>query len=167
MRISSPISPIGISGSAWTIISSFLSPFRVTAIFITSLSVEAMLKFSSISSIFPDSIFEKSKMSLIIDSRLRPEFCMLKQFSCTVSLMSCSRRISSVIPTIAFIGVRISWLIFARKLLLELFAASASSIASASVVLRSERYLVMNQPSMLNDAIISTVKTVSGITPIP
>ena len=46
--------------------------------------------------------------------------------------MSAVSSTSSVMPMIPFIGVRISWLMFARNWLLARLAASAASFASPS-----------------------------------
>ena len=66
---------------------------------------------------------------------------MFSAYSKIVGLFS-SRRIISFIPRIALIGVRISWLIFERKLLLALFAASAANAASLNLALESFKSLV-------------------------
>jgi hypothetical protein len=50
-----------------------------------------------------------------------------------------ARRIRCVRPMMAFIGVRISWLMFARKALLARLAASASSLARSSACSTSLR----------------------------
>ena len=73
----------------------------------------------------PDSIFEKSSIPLIIESKLLPELCMFRQFSLTFSLIVPSRSTISHIPIIAFIGVLISCDTSARKSLFARFAFSA------------------------------------------
>jgi len=86
--------------------------------------------------ILPASILEKSRMSLMMPSRW---------WAALLTLSSCwrwrsvamSRRIRWVRPMMAFIGVRISWLMLARKELLERLAASAASLAAASSAVRA------------------------------
>ena len=84
----------------------------------------------SISSL-PASIFEKSRMSLMIVSSASPEWRTVSAYSrCSgVSGVSSS---SPVMPITPFIGVRISWLIVARNSLLARLAASAASRACRS-----------------------------------
>ena len=68
-------------------------------------------------------------MSLMIDSSASP----LREIVEAYSRCSASSSVSPsrpLIPMIAFIGVRISWLIVARNALLDSFAASATSRAS-------------------------------------
>ena len=66
------------------------------------------------SSILPDSILARSRMSLMITSRLAPLFLITcRYFSCCSFNGDFISRL--VRPTMAFIGVRISWLIFARN----------------------------------------------------
>ena len=79
----------------------------------------------------PDSTFERSRMSSMSSSRWCPLRWMVSRYR-AVSTPSRARprRSRSVKPMIAFIGVRISWLMFARKSLLARLAASARSLAS-------------------------------------
>ena len=81
----------------------------------------------------PASIFEKSRMSSITRSSASPlERTISANSRCSgVSSVPSSR---PVIPITAFIGVRISWLIVARKALFARVAASASSRARSSSV---------------------------------
>ena len=73
----------------------------------------------------PLSILDISKTSLISPKRcLLDNVIFLRQFS-TCFLSSMWAVAIAVMPTIAFIGVRISWLIFAKKSLLALFASRA------------------------------------------
>ena len=76
----------------------------------------------------PASIFEKSRMSLINASRDSPDLRTMVRYSRCSSVSGVSSA-SSVMPMMAFIGVRISWLMFARKPLLARLAASAASLA--------------------------------------
>ena len=47
---------------------------------------------------------------------------------------------SSVMPMMPFIGVRISWLMFARNSLFAWFASSATRVAAASSAVRSRTF---------------------------
>ena len=80
-------------------------------------------------SIRPASIFEKSRMSLMIVSSASPEsrIVLAKSRWSSDSGVSSS---SPLMPITAFIGVRISWLIVARKALLASLAVSAAARAS-------------------------------------
>ncbi len=82
-------------------------------------------------SIRPASIFEKSRMSLMMVSSASPESRIVaaKSRCSSVSGVSSSR---PLMPMTAFIGVRISWLIVARKALLASLAASAAARASCA-----------------------------------
>ena len=66
------------------------------------------------SSIFPASIFEKSKISLITPSNMRDEAFIFSRYSSCLGVKEVSF-ISSLKPIIALIGVRISWLILAKN----------------------------------------------------
>ena len=81
-------------------------------------------------SICPASIFEKSRMSLmIVSSAVRRRLCHLE----VLALHRLQIRVERPAPSSRgspFIGVRISWLMFARNSLLARFAASATSFAS-------------------------------------
>src|SRR5581483_3833324 len=77
----------------------------------------------------PASIFEKSRMSLMIDSRCCPLARMVSAHSRWRSDISVSAS-RSVMPMIAFIGVRISWLMLATNSLLARLATRAASAAS-------------------------------------
>ncbi len=87
---------------------------------------------SMFSVILPLSIFDMSSTSLI-----RPRRCLLesviffRQF-CTCCLSSILAVAIAVIPTIAFMGVRISWLMLERNSLFALVALTASSLAFSS-----------------------------------
>ena len=110
----------------------FLSKARCAAIFARSW-IRLLISYSTGTiSILPDSILEKSKISLISESSVCPAIWI----SIAYSLIFCSldsRRIISSMPRTALIGVRISCDICARNLPLASFAASASwRAASAS-----------------------------------
>ena len=103
----SPYIRAGKSGVISYKSSTGLSPILFRNIIAKSWSIDIGSYFSSIISSFPDSIFEKSRMSLIIVSSASPEFFILLRYSLIFSGTSSLSNIS-VIPTIAFIGVLIS-----------------------------------------------------------
>ena len=85
---------------------------------------------SSTSSI-PASIFEKSRMSLMMVSKASPEDRIVSTNpDCSASSGVSASRL--VIPITPFMGVRISWLMLARNSLFAFVAASAASFASIS-----------------------------------
>ncbi len=91
-------------------------------------STLVQLKSSSSKVNLPASIFEKSRMSLITVSSASPlERIVWARSRCSLVSEVSSRR--SVIPITPFIGVRISWLIFARNSLFARFADSAAILA--------------------------------------
>ena len=100
----------------------------------TSFITEAKLYSTGISSILPDSILEKSSMSFMIDRSVLPALWMSSAYF-LIGSPGDVRRIISSIPIIAFIGVLISWDIFARKSLFALFEAFAASFSSSSIFL--------------------------------
>src|SRR5205823_1026107 len=71
----------------------------------------------------------------IIEERL-PARWILSMYPCCVA-GSPARTARCAIPMIAFIGVRISWLMLARNCALARFAASATFFASASSAVRA------------------------------
>ena len=77
------------------------------------------------------SILEKSRMSLIRASSVSPDVCTSVR-ECRCSAASSVSSSSSVSPRMAFSGVRISWLMFARKELRVWASRSAASRASRS-----------------------------------
>ncbi len=87
---------------------------------------------SAFSSTRPASIFDISRMSLMMDIRCSPLFRMVATFFSAGSESDRSRPSSWANPRTAFIGVRISWLMLARNRLFAWFAASASSLATSS-----------------------------------
>ena len=103
----------------------FSSAFTLTK-FIRSSTKVSNLYSSEWISIFPDSILEISKTSLIRDINVSPARSMFFAYS-TISSSLLSRRIISFIPSTAFIGVRISWDILAKKTLFTSARCSASS----------------------------------------
>ena len=76
----------------------------------------------------PASIFERSRMSPTSCNSKALLFLMMLRYS-FFSSSSCASASSSEKPTIAFSGVRISWLILARNALLSVLLRSASSLA--------------------------------------
>ena len=91
----------------------------------TSSTVVGRSKSRISSSSLPASIFEKSRMSLMSDSRASPLFRTISAYSRCSAVRSVSSR-SPVMPMMPFIGVRISWLMFARNSLFARLAASAA-----------------------------------------
>ncbi len=80
---------------------------------------------------WPASMRETSRMSLISASSSRPELPISSAWRrCCESRLECS--ISSLSPSTAFSGVRISWLMVARNCDLAWLAASAFILACAS-----------------------------------
>ena len=78
----------------------------------------------------PASTFDRSRMSLISSTRCLPlEWIVSRCRRASRSFLPQPRFSTSVKPRMAFIGVRISWLMLARKSLFARFAASASSRA--------------------------------------
>ena len=84
-------------------------------------------------------------MSFITVNKFRQEFLISAAYSETVSDGLCFI-INSENPKIAFIGVRISWDMFAKNTLLDWLAASASCFASSklrNVFIRSDKSVIM------------------------
>ena len=81
----------------------------------------------------PASILEKSRMSLTITSKESADDLTNCRYSRCSSESAVPKAIS-VMPMMPFIGVRISWLMLARKSLLLRLADSAASLASVSCV---------------------------------
>ena len=88
---------------------------------------------STFSTTFPLSILDTSNISLIRLSRCCPDAIIFFVYSRTLSGFSASLSNSVVNPRTAFIGVRISWDIFERNIVLELLAICAACSASASL----------------------------------
>ena len=95
---------------------------------VTLLTICSSSKSVGSSVILPASILEKSRMSLMIASRCMAAPDTLSS-CCNCLVLSGSRRIRCVRPMMAFIGVRISWLMLARNELLARLALSATSLA--------------------------------------
>ena len=86
----------------------------------------------------PASIFEKSRMSLMMSSSASADSRRASRCSRCPAVRSVSPS-SSVMPMTPFRGVRISWLTLARKMLLARLARSAASRASRSSAARPRR----------------------------
>ena len=87
------------------------------------------LKGSSLIESFPFSIFDMSRTSLIRLKRCFPERLIFFRHSSTLSRSSMCAAAIAVIPMMAFMGVRISWLMLERNRLFALLAALALSRA--------------------------------------
>ena len=113
-RASSPTMPAGASSSIRQPSSSSFSQARGATMSSAPSTQSRRLNGSCSRSSLPASIFEKSRMSSIRCSSASPlEWTTSANSRCSpVSSVSSSR---PVIPMMAFIGVRISWLIVARK----------------------------------------------------
>ncbi len=96
----------------------------------TAATVSARENGSAVSSVLPDSIFDISSTSLMSPSRCLPDRAILRLYSRTASSWPASRSISSENPRMAFMGVRMSWLMEARKLLFARLASSAAATES-------------------------------------
>ena len=132
-RLESPRTISGTSGATSHSNSSPFSSARTANVFSVDSKLSRRLKSSASRSIFPASIFEKSRMSLITVSRESPDIFTVSRYSrCSgVSSVSSAR---SVIPITPFSGVRISWLMLAKN---SLFARLAASAASRAVFISS------------------------------
>ena len=80
----------------------------------------------------PDSIRDMSRMSLIRFRRCSAEDPICSRYSLVSSGVSGSCRAMLSRPMIAFIGVRISWLMLDRNAVFARFASSAAARASLS-----------------------------------
>ena len=117
---------------------------------------------ANINSMVPDSIRDKSRISLIKASN-RPQFLLMVPINWAISslvkpLVSLSK---SEKPTIAFNGVRISWLMLARNADFSLSAwraLSRASLISCSAVLY--RWILWQTPNILyNESCVNPVIT--------
>ena len=118
----------------------------------------------------PASIFEKSRMSLTIESSASAEVVISRASSRWSGSRSVAASISAIDIT-PFIGVRISWLMFARNSLFARAASSASSRArrsSASAALRRPMSRSEMQPHSPMPPIAGSAETpISRSTPPP
>ena len=128
---------------------------------------------ASSSSMRPASIFEKSSTSSMMRSSAAAELRTVPTRRFWRSFRG-SRSSSSAVPTTPFIGVRISWLIVARKVDLAWLAASASSRAvwAASRSLRRSRWrwrssvMSENSDTQPPDLVRAAVRRVQACGPI-
>ena len=156
MRSGSPIKLSGTSREICCISSICFSCARARcSLMVWFTSASKLNCVDSISS-FPASIFEKSRMSLIILSNVcdAPSIC-IKLVCC--SLSSAARWDSLVRPIIAFNGVRISWLIRAKKSDFALVALRKSWVR-VSRVFRCCRALTNRPTTSPNERITKPIK---------
>ena len=112
-------------------------------IILTMLSITSLRETWSIFRlILPLSIFDISNTSLISPSKCLLESMILRRQFFTWSLLSILAVAIAVMPTMAFIGVRISWLIFDKNSLLALFAFSASCLARSASTLTFSNVII-------------------------
>ena len=126
IRISSPTSRCGICRSTLTLNFKPFFSARLLITFTRSLIREDRSYCTGMISILPSSTFERSRMSLISESKVFPAD-MISAAYARIPFSFDSRRIISSIPITALMGVRISWDILARKRLFASFARSAIS----------------------------------------
>ena len=116
----------------------------------------------SSNSIRPASIFERSRISLRSPSKESADvFTNSRSSRC--SLVKSVASTSSVIPMMPFIGVRISWLMFARNSLFALLAASAASFAawrvfSARILSVTSRMIPRNPLGLPSKSLINVTE---------
>ncbi len=126
---SRPGSPRNNAGTSGSIRQAISRPFLYACTASTSVMSSRVMRRSKSSvsnSNFPASILEKSRISLMIASSESPLFLMVFAYSSCSEVNSVSNS-RPVMPITPFIGVRISWLMLARKSLLAMFAAWAST----------------------------------------
>ena len=155
-RISSPWSSSGISPKNSVFSFTCVPCSRASINAVTSFSRAESRKESSTRRILPDSILEKSRMSLIRASSVRDADFIFAAWRLAVS-SALSRRMNSAMPVMEFMGVRISWLILARKLLFALSAASARSMASTTSVMSAK---MMFSPATLPSFVVMQVMVI-------
>ena len=131
IRWSSPHSRVSIDGEISYKSSISLSPILFRKIIDRSWNIDMGSYSSSRISSLPDSILEKSRISLIMVSNASPEFLILFRYSRTLGASS-SRKTISVMPTIAFMGVRISWDMLDKNSDFAALAISARSFSCLS-----------------------------------
>jgi len=134
-RPGSPRSACGTYGSSGATRCRRLSWAGLIKRLTISCRISGRLKSTISRSSLPASIFEKSRISFRIVRRDSAELLAVVVYSYCSRVRSVSR-ISSVIPRVPFIGVRISWLMVARNSDLTRLAASAASLDCRSSVSR-------------------------------
>ena len=133
-RPRSPQTSSGTWGRMRQVSSRPFSWARTASDFIVSPRLSTRSKVLRSSCSLSASILEKSRMSLISRSKDSLDSATtFKKSRCRGARLPCST--SSVMPMMAFMGVRISWLILARNALLARLAASAASLAWANSAL--------------------------------
>ena len=130
-RVTSPTTKRGTSGETRPASSSPLADAAGARRSIDSSTARRTSKGRDSSSSFPDSIFEKSRMSLMRARSVSPLPRIVSTSSACSPPSTVSAR-SRAIPITPFRGVRISWLMLARNALLARVASSARVLASAS-----------------------------------
>jgi len=112
----------------------------------TSLTTSCTAQGMRSTSMRPASTLDRSRMSLISASRCLPLDTMVSRWRCDCEPPLCHPRLSSSAkPRMAFMGVRISWLMLARKSLLARLAASAASRARRSWISFSSRLVTSSR----------------------
>ena len=144
MRSGSPRSGLGSAGSISRISCKPFSDMR-SAISVATLSEDAgKVRSRRFQRQAPGLDLEMSRMSLMTLSRCCANPDLAEALVLVPGRRSRMRRGES--PRIAFIGVRISWLMFARNALLAWLASSAARLASASAA-SARRRMTMRQRS--------------------
>ncbi len=136
IRCSSPMTRVSVPGWATHSIRTSLASADCanSATVSSATSSSENGRFSS--AMRPASMREKSRISLMISSSDLPEISIVcAKRRCESSSLLASN--SSVMPSTPFIGVRISWLIVARKRVLASDAASARSFSMRSSAVRA------------------------------
>ena len=129
-----------------------------------SSTASTRLKSVDSSARWPDSIFEKSRMSLITPNRWRPEACTASAQArwCGCRGLSIS---SSFMPSTPFMGVRISWLMVARNCDFAWLASSACSLAARSSAVRRCTVCSMSARAVRSRSRAALVASKSVLTP--
>ena len=109
----------------------------------------------------PLSIFDMSNTSFISPKRWRLDVVILCRQLCTCSVLSILAVAIAVMPTMAFMGVRISWLILERNSLLALVACSALLWAfSASLLASTARVRAFSAASLASSVSASCLRLI-------
>ena len=100
----------------------------------------------------PDSIFARSRRSLMMDSRCLPLVCTRRSW-CSCSALSGPGSFISMVPVkpmMALSGVRSSWLMLARKLSLAWLARSSSTFCSCRSSSKRRRSVISRTAAMVS-----------------
>ncbi len=127
-RPGSPTRRVGTSARVSQVNSKPFSSARGARVRMALLRVSCRSNSPRLSESFPASILEKSRRSFSRVRRVSADSFTMSRYSRCSSERVVSRA-NSVMPTMPFMGVRISWLIMARNSLLARLAASADSLA--------------------------------------